>query len=87
MRASFSASGPDSGRRHATSPVRKGRTAPGPGENGPDALPLAEAADRLGVSETRMRELFAEGRITPLSVAGRTMVPYSELARVLSDVI
>ncbi len=51
------------------------------------AVPLAEAAGRLGVSEARMRELFAEGRIMPLQLAGRTMVPCSELARVLSDVI
>lgn len=87
MSASFSASRPDIRSRQIVSPVREVSSVPGPGEKDRDALPVAEAADRLGVSETRMKELFAEGRITPLTVAGRTMVPYSELARVLSDVI
>lgn len=49
-------------------------------------LTIAEAAERLGVSKARMRELFAEGRIKPIKIGGRTMVPSCELVRVLCDV-
>jgi len=60
---------------------------PAPAADAQPAVTVAEAAERLGVSKARMRELFAEGRIAPVRIGGRVMVPSCELVRVLCDVI
>ena len=49
------------------------------------AIPVKEAARRLGVGTTTLYKLFALGKITPRKFVGRTMVPIAELERYLAD--
>jgi excisionase family DNA binding protein len=81
MTESFSQSFP---RSHVPAAPEPGGAAPAADVE--HAVTVAEAAERLGVSRARMRELFAEGRIRPVRIGGRTMVPSCELVRVLCDV-
>jgi excisionase family DNA binding protein len=47
------------------------------------AWPISEGAHRIGVGRTSIYKLAAEGKIRLIKVAGRTLIPDSELVRLV----
>jgi len=45
-------------------------------------LPVREAAERLGVAESTLRRLIAQGEIEARKVGGKVVVPLSEIQRI-----
>ena len=45
-------------------------------------LPVREAAERLGVAESTLRRLIAQGEIQARKVGGKVVVPLSEIHRI-----
>ena len=43
------------------------------------AVTVDEACDLLGLSRSSIYRMFAAGRLHPVEVAGRTLIPYSAL--------
>jgi excisionase family DNA binding protein len=47
------------------------------------AWPISEGAHRIGVGRTSIYKLAAEGKIRLVKVAGRTLIPDSEIERLV----
>ena len=45
-------------------------------------LPVREAAERLGVAESTLRRLIAQGEVGARKVGGKVVVPLSEIRRI-----
>lgn len=54
-----------------------------------DQTPLAHRVDsachRLGIGRTKLYSLIAEGKIRPIKIGSRTLVPESELQRLINE--
>src|SRR4051794_38586156 len=49
------------------------------GDGGRLAYPVDEAARQLGIGRTSLYRLIGDGKITPVKIGGRTVVPAAEL--------
>jgi excisionase family DNA binding protein len=47
------------------------------------AWPIREGAHRIGVGRTSIYKLAADGKIRLVKIAGRTLIPDSEIARLV----
>ena len=54
-----------------------------------DQTPLAHRVDsachRLGIGRTKLYSLISEGKIRPIKIGTRTLIPESELRRLIND--
>ena len=53
----------------------------------PDKLAyrVSEAAAAIGIGRSSLYELISEGKLKPVTIAGRRLVPRAELERLLSE--
>jgi excisionase family DNA binding protein len=51
----------------------------------PLLISIAEAAKALGIGRTTLYGLITGGRITPVRIGGRTLVPITEMQRFVSS--
>ena len=49
------------------------------------AWPIDEGAHRIGIGRTSVYKLAAEGKLRLIKVAGRTLIPDSEVLRIASE--
>jgi excisionase family DNA binding protein len=49
------------------------------------AWPVDEGAHRIGIGRTSVYKLAAEGKLRLIKVAGRTLIPDSEVVRIASE--
>ena len=49
------------------------------------AWPVDEGAHRIGIGRTSVYKLAAEGRLRLIKVAGRTLIPDSEIVRIAAE--
>lgn len=54
-------------------------------ETAPLAHPVQEACRRLGVGRTTLYELIGSGEIRPFKIGRKTLIPESELQRVVQE--
>ncbi|PNS07828.1 helix-turn-helix domain-containing protein [Solilutibacter silvestris] len=51
------------------------------------AWPIAKAGARLGVCRTKAYELVNSGRLKAVNIAGKRVIPESELQRLVSELL
>ena len=83
--------------RHEANLKRRGRAkrmqrhprSQGRGEDGPQpnrlAWPRPEGARRMGISRTTVYKLAGEGKLRLIKIAGRTLIPDSEVVRITTE--
>lgn len=49
------------------------------------AYTVKQSAEALGVGKTTLYELFKNGALKPIRIGGRTLVPASELHRLIAE--
>ncbi len=71
---------------HCAKKARRRRSGPCSSHvTGPrSAYPVNEGAHRLGIGRSLLYEMAKEGRIKLIKIAGRTLVPASEIERLTS---
>lgn len=53
----------------------------------PITLRINDTCSVLGIGRSAVYKLIAEGRLRAIKIAGRTLVPRSEIERLVADVI
>lgn len=51
----------------------------------PLTLRVNEACAALGIGRTSLYALIADNKLTPVKLAGRTLIPHSELERLVAE--
>jgi excisionase family DNA binding protein len=83
--------------RHQAERMRRGRAkrmqrhrgSQEQGEAGPQpnrlAWPIPEGARRMGISRTTVYKIAGEGKLRLIKIAGRTLIPDSEVVRITTE--
>ena len=74
-------------RRRENAAGRRAKRAQQEGDLPPQRLawPVDEGAHRIGIGRTSVYKLAAEGRLRLIKVAGRTLIPDSEIVRIAAE--
>jgi excisionase family DNA binding protein len=71
--------------RHKAKQKKKRKNKKGDAQPQRLAWPINEGAHRMGVGRTSVYKLAAEGKLRLIKIAGRTLIPDSEVVRVAAE--